>query len=200
MVRVLRLLTLVSLGAASVVIGTSSARAAIMETFTFDPTSGYGSEDGTSFSAFNPALGTLDSVTIDYTAVATFSGGGALDMNQAVYDVSFAGPGGPGLTAADASILGNGTAEADFSGAPDSDPGDPGDLALLRGAGDVTISVEVRNLGDTPASIGSAFDTESVTYNYTPAAPVPEPGSLAPLSGGLIGLVALRGRRLVQPS
>jgi ABC-type transport system substrate-binding protein len=73
----------------------ASAKAAtITETFTFPTVDGYTTETGSSFSAFDPAFGTLDSVTYNVTATAVFSGGGDTDHNLAQYILMFVGPGG----------------------------------------------------------------------------------------------------------
>ena len=95
-------------------VGAWSAQAATLtETFTFDPLDGYGFEAGSAFSAFNPTLGTLNSVTYDVTATANFTGGGPSDFNDAGYELTFVGVDGsqiPVLTnqTMTAALFGNG--------------------------------------------------------------------------------------------
>ena len=71
--------------------GWSAQAATLTETFTFDPLDGYGFEAGSAFGAFDPALGTLNSVTYDVTATANFAGGGPSVMNEAAYELTFVG-------------------------------------------------------------------------------------------------------------
>ncbi|MGH9469263.1 MAG: hypothetical protein ACRD1N_02840 [Terriglobia bacterium] len=162
----------------------------ITETFTFATLSGYSHEAGTSFNQFNSALGTLNSITLNATAIATWSGGGPSDTNQARYTLTLAG----NAFVMDALGIGNGSGPAFIrnfnvsSGAA---------LAQFTGSGSIVPSVLVRNKNGTSASINSTFGTESVTYNYTPPATAAEPGSLALLSIVLAGfaLVWLMGRK-----
>jgi hypothetical protein len=72
----------------------SANAATIVETFTFPTVDGFQTVDGSSFAAFDPALGTLDFVTYDITTNALFSGGGESDENAANYQFLFEGPGG----------------------------------------------------------------------------------------------------------
>jgi hypothetical protein len=158
----------------------------ITETFTFDTLIGYDNvENGSSFSAFDPGLGTLNSVTYDVTATADFTGGGSTDDNQALYMYTFMGRGISSETPV-AARPGNGTALASLT----STISNPSDIQAFFGPHSVIPSVFVENENETPADITSTFGTESVTYNYTTPAvpPVPEPPSIALLAISLLGL------------
>lgn len=177
-----------SIIAAGLLLGTEARATIISETFSFAEFSGYRGESGTSFAQFNPTLGTLNSVTVDFAVTADFFGGGANDINKANYS----------LNAGDVfnilfQVPGN-TAAGEFTqlAAPSLTP--------FIGTGSVTTSVNVTNAGGTHANISSTFLDqgigESVTYDYTPvSASVPEPGTLALFSAGLIGLMGLLRRR-----
>src|SRR5882757_4011926 len=155
-------------------VGAWSAHAATLtETFTFDPLDGYGFEAGSPFSAFTPALGTLNSVTYDVTATANFTGGGPSDFNDAEYELTFVGvdsSGTPVLTnqTMAAVLFGNGASQASLTSTDTF-------VATYLVPGAVAPNLTIVSVTNTPASLSSTFATESVTYNYTPATPVPEP-------------------------
>jgi PEP-CTERM motif len=183
--------TALIIGVAS--IAASHARAAVMtETYTFpSPLQGYTRAVGTSFAEFNPALGTLDSITLNDSATATFFSlrtGGPSSGNSAVYQISLNGL----LFFMDADQLRDGPAEASISNLNETDPID---LSALTGTGVVSTSVIVANAVGTFTTVSSTFGTESLTYNYTPTASIPEPGALVLLSIGLIGCAVIRWRR-----
>lgn len=153
----------------------------ITETYTFAPFSGYTSETGTSFPQFNPAQGTLNSITFTDVAIAMFSGSVAPDLNQAQYIISLNGL--PFVMTA--TTVGDGSAEASPSNFTESKQ----DIAaVFVGTGNVATSVDVINFRGTIAVISSTFGPGLVTYNFTPTLPVPEPGSLGLLGTGLLGL------------
>jgi hypothetical protein len=166
----------------------------ITETYTFpSPLVGYTSEAGSSFSQFNPALGTLNSVTVNATATATFSGGGEADHNEADYHIFLNSNNIANPFDMFAPTIGNGTADASI---PDLTT--TAGLGSYIGIGDVSTSVFVENVLSTIADISSTFGDETLTYNFTPAAAVPEPGSLSVLAIGLLGL-GWAHRRLMVP-
>jgi hypothetical protein len=177
--------------------GAASAKAAtITEVFGFPPVVGYSSrpQDGSSFSAFNPALGTLESVTYNLNAIAQFTGGGPSDFNTAQYMFQFSGPGGGSIELAAASRFGNG-----FTDPVRVTPTvGPPLIATFFGPGSVVPSVFIVNSGHTPASIRSSFPLESVTYNYKP---IPEPSTWAMMLLGFSGLgfLGYRQTRRAKP-
>jgi len=166
----------------------------ITETYTFPSFTGYVNLQspvaGSSFPEFDPALGTLNSITLNDTATATFSGGGAKDANVADYTIT--------LNFSEfemvASKTGNGQATTDISNFTETAPGE---LAALTGSGSVATAISVVNHNGTPASISSTFGIESLTYNFTPAvtATAPEPSTLALLSTGLLCCLGFGRRR-----
>jgi hypothetical protein len=184
----------IAAGAALALFGGWSARAAtITETFTLDPLSGYAFETGSAFSAFDSGLGTLNSVTFNIAATASFIGGGDVDLNDATYFLTFVGVNGSTPVLSNQSMsavsLGNGGAEASLTSTDSV-------IDAFLGTGSVTPNLTVVNVGSTPAAIVSTFPVESVTYNYTPsAAAAPEPPSIVLLAIGLAGLgLAFRSR------
>ena len=72
---------------------------------------------------------------------------------------------------------------------------DTNDLEELIGTGEkfATLTL-ILGLGDTFATSTSGLDG-SITYDFTPAAVVPEPSSLAVFGAGLAGLAFLRRRK-----
>ena len=175
--------------------GGSAQAASITETFTLDTLTGYASETGSAFSAFDPALGTLNSVTYDVTATASFTGGEPTGLNLATYVLTFAGRDSTNTAvlttqSMTAASLGNGVAQASLTATDSS-------VATYLVPSAVTPNLMIE--GGALASLSSTFPTESVTYNYTPfsPAPVPESSSITLLAIGFAGLTwSLRHRPL----
>lgn len=173
----------------------SANAATITETFTLPDVDGYESAGGSSFAAFDPALGTLNSVTLDVSGTATFSGGGDEDNNAFIYFFDFQGlhEGTDGLSNA---RVGNGSATASrtdtLSFADD----------VFSGPGSISTSVlVVMDGGEGNASISSVFPTESVTYTYTPATPAaPEPPTWAMMGLGFAALAFAGYRQTKRPA
>ncbi len=176
-------------------------------TYTFNnpsPLLGYLNEDGSSLEQINPAVATLNSITLHAAANATWSGGAGTDINEATYTITLGGFHFSTI----AEKEGNGGAGAliDFTDTT------PADLSDFIGSGPVPTSVSVSDTGGTAAFISSTFGTESVTYNFTlissgvPGAPlfpgsptltVPEPSAWAMMLVGLAGLGFAGFRRTV---
>jgi hypothetical protein len=172
----------------------STVRAAsITETFSLPAVSGYVNENGTSFAGFNTALGTLNSVTFELNATATFSGGGSSDLNEANYEFDFTGntfyP-----ESFNAQQTGNGAAVGTLTLTTNN----PITLSDFAGAPRVDVVVTISDLGSTPNVIASNFSTETVIYNYTPAVtPASEPATAALVGGGFLACGLWRRRRLL---
>lgn len=170
---------------------TSANAATITETFTFDTLDGYTFGTGSSFPAFDPALGTLNSVTYDVRATATFSGGADDGDNSVDYEFTFYGPGfGFSAETAYAGATGNTSGEAVLN-STESDPY----IDAFFGPGSVTPEVEASYEGGSAPGIVSTFATESVTYNYTPAAPEPSTRVMMGLGFAGLAFVGYRGAR-----
>jgi hypothetical protein len=172
--------------------GAASAKAAmIKETFTLPTLDGYTSEKGSPFSAFDPVLGTLNSVTYDFIWTTDFTGGGLSDHNFAVYTFSFLGPSGKvSSQLGTVGTIGPGSRDSSLQLTID-----PPNISAFPGPGSVVPSVSVVNKLNSPATIVSTFATESVTYNYTPAVIVPEASTWAMMLIGFAGLGAAAYRR-----
>jgi hypothetical protein len=171
-------------------IAASPARAAeIIQTITFAPFNGNGGIAGSLINEFDPASGTLQSVSINGSVTATFSNASTGEDN-AFYDFFWTGSGSTSHSV-EPSRPGNGS----VMGLISSDDTSPAALANFTGTQKVTSEVTAVNESNDGASLASTFGPMTVTYNYTPAA-VPESPSIALLSVGLLGLGwTLRQRR-----
>lgn len=168
-------------------LGTQAARAdVITQHFDFATISGSNSETGPTLNGFNSALGTLTSVVISDSVTATWSGGGSSDFNDASYFVFVGSPILELVAAATGNTSGSDSGSLTLT--------DSADLARFAGGTQAT-SVAANNSPLATASLSSTFGTGTLTYNYTPATSVLEPGSLALLTTGLLGLALLRHRR-----
>ena len=171
-----------------------------------------------SFPQFNPALGTLLSVQLDFSSTLTTtltitnnsgsasSGTAKTELQVTIQD------GGPNLIAPELDLLspiysyslaaGQGTTSGLLS-----NNGSSGHLYTLAavlteftGVGNISLNASTftqtllaNTGGNTAANQVSDGDlTGTVTYNYTA---VPEPSTYALAIAGLMGLLALRGRR-----
>jgi hypothetical protein len=146
----------------------SAAADTVTLTYTFpSPLADYASANGASLRQINPALATLNSITLHATATATWSGGADTDLNEAEYVISLSGF----TFIMGAARIGDGSAPASANFTETM----PTALSAFTGLGFVDPSVSVLNQGGSPASISSTFGTESVTYDYTPASVPGEP-------------------------
>ena len=166
-------------------LGSEHARAAaITQIFSLPDIPGLGpgltvNESGSPISQFNPAFGTLTSVSVTTTAIIIFIGGintenianGALFLASSFY---------PNMSQCFGSC--STTMSLNYNVPPN------GDLSGFVGAGTIAPDITMSNNSSGPNLLASTFVGESVTYNYTPAATVPEPGSLSVLAVGLLGL------------
>jgi hypothetical protein len=162
--------------------GAASARAEVItETFTFDRMQGENPEQATSEpNRFDPALGTLDSWTIDGAATATFTNAGpggnivkyTLQMPTGIYSNSGTCVGDRCTTTVEIS------AKNDVS-----------NLDLLVGTFPFGPIISA-SLVQTDADLSSRFGTFTLTYDYTPAAltPVPEATTWTAMLLGFVGL------------
>jgi PEP-CTERM motif len=181
----------------------SANAATITETFTFPKVTNGGSAhdggsaEGSIFAAFDPALGTLNSVTYDVSGTSTFFTGPDDGVNAFQYSFNFQGPSGAasqGHTPGAAVAIGNTSATASLTDTV-TDPL----IDAFFGPGSVMPSVDVSFQAD--ADISTVFATESVTYNFTPATPaVPEPSTWAMMGLGFAALAFAGYRQTSRPA
>ncbi len=141
-----------------------------------------------SFSQFNPALGTLNSITISASGTATFTDTGS-GLEDGAYFGGISSPTEPnfGLVDGNGSLLGTGTFDISASGTESFV------LAPFEGASTTSVYFQFDVSGGTLV----ANDVPgTLTYNYTPAvASVPEPVHWSVFAAGLATPIALRLRR-----
>jgi PEP-CTERM motif len=143
----------------------------------------------TSFAQFNPANGTLNDIMTTLTGPATWTSSShdpllfaALTLHNSGEEVNngqtFGSPGAITIN---------------FGGTDTFTP----DFTTLIGTGTTTLdfSLEATTPSDTFETTAAAGLVGSITYDYTPSAVVPEPGSLALLGAGLAGFAFGRRRK-----
>ncbi|HTV08545.1 MAG TPA: PEP-CTERM sorting domain-containing protein [Candidatus Aquilonibacter sp.] len=144
---------------------------------------GGGYEDSEGFAQFNPALGTLESISFSVAWSQTYT----TPSGGAVY-LAFS-PVGYGEI-----VENDNPNSASFS--INSVPVPLSDFAAFTGTGDASLEVSDNGAGE---SLYVDFSSVSVTYTYTPSvAATPEPSSLALLGTGALGVAATMRRRFLR--
>ena len=140
-----------------------------------------------SFSLFNTSLGTLNSISFSLSGTALVAPNGPIPLGDIFVNVDPANSIGDGFPTNDADGL-----PGDTLMLAASRMNSTFDLRYFEGAGNGDFVLEFTE----PTSNVSANGT--VTYNYTPAAPVavtPEPSSFALLGTGILGMAGVLKRR-----
>jgi len=167
--------------------------AAETETFTVNgapEVGGFPAVLSSSFAEFNPALGTLNSITINASGTATLTDNdnesGEGDEADFFAITSLAEP-NTQLVGGQGSVNGTGTFDISASGT------ETGELAPFEGAS--TTAVYFNFIIDGSTLVANDVPG-TLTYNYTPAvASVPEPVGWSVFAAGLAAPIALRLRR-----
>jgi hypothetical protein len=167
--------------------------AAETETFTVNgapsEVGGFPQVLSSSFAEFNPALGTLNSITINASGTATLTvNGSGEDAGADFLSVTSLAEPNIQLVGGQGSAGGAGTFDISATGT------ESGELAPFEGASATAVYFQFAiGVGDT-LSVNDV--PGSVTYNYTPAvASVPEPVGWSVFAAGLATPIALRLRR-----
>ncbi len=141
-----------------------------------------------SFAEFNPALGTLNSITINASGTATLTDNDSGEEGQAAFfDITSLAEPNTQLVGGQGSVTGTGTFDISASGT------ETGELAPFEGAS--TTAVYFNFIVDGGTLVANDVPG-TLTYNYTPAvASVPEPVGWSVFAAGLAAPIALRLRR-----
>jgi hypothetical protein len=141
-----------------------------------------------SFAEFNPALGTLNSITINASGTATLTDNDSGEEGQAAFfDITSLAEPNTQLVGGQGSVTGTGTFDISASGT------ETGELAPFEGAS--TTAVYFNFIVDGGTLVANDVPG-TLTYNYTPAvASVPEPVHWSVFAAGLATPIALRLRR-----
>ena len=170
---------------------TTVKAATIVKDFTVNGTSvqndsGFFGITSGAFADFNTALGTLTGVTVSFSGTANYN-----EPNSAGDTASFADV----TTASDVHeqiVSGNGFGiGGDFSVSANGTDDLAVDLAMFEGSGTQAL---VFDFAVDAGTVSMTNQSGTVTYTYTPAAPVsslPETGSLTLFATALAGLLAL---------
>jgi PEP-CTERM motif len=142
----------------------------------------------TSFAQFNPANGTLNDIMTTLTGPATWTSSASFPILDAALSLHNSGEEvNTGQT-----FLSPGAITINFG---ETDTFTP-DFTTLIGTGTTTLDFTLLgDPGDTFETTAAAGLVGSITYDYTPSAVVPEPGSLALLGAGLAGFAFVRRRK-----
>ncbi|MBV9443552.1 MAG: PEP-CTERM sorting domain-containing protein [Acidobacteriaceae bacterium] len=145
----------------------------------------------TGFAEFNPAIGTLNSIAATLTGPATWSFGLNFILNASLLFNN-----SPTFTEAGINAFQSFESQGAISFDISTTNTFPDELLLVTGTGTTNFVLNLSAAGDTFSTTSPGL-TGTITYNYTPAAAIPEPGSLTLLAvaGATTGLFALRRRR-----
>ena len=157
--------------------------ATINETFSFANLSTYGFENGSNVAEFNPALGTLNSVSYSFTVTSTLNLPVVNNQAKGYYFFEL----GPANDLQDINgqpLTFSGTLTSASFG-----------FSAFTGNGSLTPFINVAPYPglDPGNGYSSTFSLGTVTYNYTPSA-VPETSSFSLLGAGLVAVGLLRRR------
>jgi hypothetical protein len=142
----------------------------------------------TSFAQFNPANGTLNDIMTTLTGPATWTSSSQAPMLFARLTLHNSGE----VVNHGQAFSSTGALTVDFGGTDTFTP----DFTTLIGTGTTTLDFSLLGEpGDTFETTSAAGLVGSITYDYTPSAVVPEPGSLALLGAGLAGFAFVRRRK-----